>query len=152
MKLDGLHIAPIKPTDFNDWLNFSLALFTQANRDEMEVELRKIAKLDKYQTYIAKSRDRAVGYATVTLRTDHVEGATSSPVGYLEAIYVDPAFRDQGVARDLFNTGEKWCRDRGCTEMGSDTWHWNKEAQEFHKRLGIREEDILVHFYKKIDP
>jgi len=152
MKVDGVYISPIEPSDFEAWVNFALALFTQSTPTEMESELKRIHQLDKYQTFIAKTDDRPIGYATVTIRSDHVEGATTSPVGYLEAIYVDPAHRNQGVARALFKKGESWCNDWGCTEMGSDTWHWNTEAQDFHKRLGFREEDILVHFYKKIEP
>lgn len=152
MEPDGVYIIPIEPSDFEAWVNFSLALFPQANPDKIETELKRTAQLDKYQTFIAKTKERAVGYATVTLRSDHVEGATTSPVGYLEAIYVDPEFRNMGLAKALFTHGESWCKDRGCTEMGSDTWHWNTAAQDFHKRLGFREEDILVHFYKKINP
>ena len=151
MKSNGLFISPVEPSDYEAWVDFSLALFTEASREEMESDLRRTAELDKYQTFIARTPDRAIGYATVTLRTDHVEGATSSPVGYLEAIYVDPEFRMHGVARALYNKGEAWCREKGCTEMGSDTWHWNKEAQKFHEHLGFREEDILVHFHKKIE-
>ena len=152
MKPDGLFIAPLKPTDFKDWVKFSLALFTESNRVDMESELRRIDQLDKYHTIIAKTDSQAVGYATVTVRTDHVEGASTARVGYLEAIYVDPAYRKQGIARALFARGESWCKDQGCTEMGSDTWHWNTVAQDFHEHLGFRKEDILVHFYKKIEP
>ena len=151
MDASGIYISPVKPTDLKDWLAFSLALFKEASSDEMESELKRIAQLDKYQTFIARTPKRAIGYATVTIRSDHVEGATTSPVGYLEAIYVDPEYRNRGIAKALFVQGESWCMEQGCTEMGSDTWHWNTKAQEFHKRLGFREEDVLVHFYKKID-
>jgi len=152
MKPNGLHISPIKPSDFEIWVNFSLALFPNTSKEEMEADLRRIAKLHKYQTFIARKDGSSIGYATVTLRTDHVEGAKTSPVGYLEAIYVQPEYRNHGVARALFHQGQAWCKEKGCSEMGSDTWHWNKDAQAFHEKLGFKEEDILVHFYKKIDP
>ena len=152
MKADGVYITPKEPSDFEDWVDFALALFTEAKRPEMAAELRRIDQLSKYQTFFARTPERAVGYATLTIRTDHVEGATTTPVGYLEAIYVDPDFRNNGIAKALYSVGESWCKEKGCTEMGSDTWHWNTAAQDFHKRLGFREEDILVHFYKKIDP
>lgn len=152
MDTNGLIITPVGASDFEDWKELSLALFKEADPEEMEVELRRTVELEKYQTYFARKQERAVGYATAAIRTDYVEGATTSPVGYLEAIYVDPQFRNQGIAQALYRRVESWCRARGCTEMGSDTWHRNVEAQEFHKRLGFRKEDILVHFYKKIDP
>ena len=152
MKSNGFDISPIKPAEFDTWVNFSMALFPESSLKETEDDLRRIAKLDKYQTFIAKMDGIAVGYTTVTLRTDHVEGASTSPVGYLEAIYVEPAYRNHGVARALFHQGQAWCKAKGCSEMGSDTWDWNKDAQAFHEKLGFREEDVLVHFYKKIDP
>ncbi|MBT8235280.1 MAG: GNAT family N-acetyltransferase [Bacteroidia bacterium] len=152
MNPNGLHISPIKPTDFDTWVNFSLSLFPNSSKDKIEVDLRRIEQLDKYQTFIARKDSNAIGYVTVTLRTDHVEGASTSPVGYLEAIYVKPEYRNDGIARELFLQGQAWCKENGCSEMGSDTWHWNKDAQAFHKKLGFKEEDILVHFYKKIDP
>ncbi len=152
MNPNGLHISPIKPTDFDTWVNFSLSLFPNSSKDKIEVDLRRIEQLDKYQTFIARKDSNAIGYVTVTLRTDHVEGASTSPVGYLEAIYVKPEYRNDGIARALFLQGQAWCKENGCSEMGSDTWHWNKDAQAFHKKLGFKEEDILVHFYKKIDP
>ena len=38
------------------------------------------------------------------IRTDHVPGSNfGSPVGYLEGIYVTPAFRRQGIATKLFS-------------------------------------------------
>jgi aminoglycoside 6'-N-acetyltransferase I len=152
MKPNGLHIAAVSPDDFETWVIFSLALFPKASKTEMEADLHRINQLDKYQTFMAKMDGQAIGYTTVTLRTDHVEGASTSPVGYMEAIYVLPEFRKLGVAKALYLQGESWCKKHGCSEMGSDTWHWKKDAQAFHKKLGFREEDILVHFYKKIDP
>ena len=152
MKPDGFQISSLTPSDFEDWVSFSLALFPNASKEEMEVDLKRIEQLDKYQTYLAKIDGKAIGYVTITLRTDHVEGASTTPVGYMEAIYVKPQYRKHGIARALFLEGQAWCKENGCSEMGSDTWHWNKDAQAFHGKLGFKKEDVLVHFYKKIDP
>lgn len=152
MKTNGLQIAAVEPSDFNDWVDFSLALFPKTSRQEIEAGLQHSAHSSSSLTFMARIYERNVGFATMSLRTDYVEGTSTSPVGYLEAIYVDPEYRNRGVARALYEYGEKWCRDLGCIEMGSDTWHWNKEAHAFHERLGFKKEDILVHFYKKITP
>lgn len=152
MKSDGLLITPVQSADFNDWLSFSLALFPKASRQEKESDLRRAAQRDGCETFMAKKGGYNIGFATLTLRTDYVEGTSTSPVGYLEAIYVDPGFRKQGVGRALFKTGESWCKERGCVEMGSDTWQWDEESRTFHERIGFLEEDILVHFHKKIEP
>jgi GNAT superfamily N-acetyltransferase len=53
-------------------------------------------------------------------RTDHVNGTNTSPVGYLEGIYVVPSARRHGLARQLYQRVEAWARDQGFREMGSD--------------------------------
>jgi len=152
MEADGVHISPITPADYEDWLNLSLALFTQYTREEMEFVLKRRTQLNKNQTMMAKVAGLPIGYVTVSIRSDHVEGTSSSPVGYLESIFVSPDFRNRGVARSLYEEGESWCKQQGCTEMGSDTWHWNTEAHEFHNQLGFQEVHTLTHFHKKIAP
>ena len=149
---NGLRISPLEPTDFEDWLTLSSALFTKIPKEQLETKLRRKEQQDKYQTFMARMDGSSIGFITVTLRTDYVEGTATSPVGYMEAIYVLPEYRKLGVAKALYQKGESWCKDLGCTEMGSDTWYWKKEAHTFHKKLGFNEGDVLVHFNKKIDP
>ena len=58
-------------------------------------------------------RGRGVGFAEVSVRTDYVNGCKSSPVAFLEGIYVRPEFRRHGVARLLYQEAERWGRARG---------------------------------------
>ena len=54
---------------------------------------------------------RPVGMAEATLRHDYVNGTESSPVGFLEAWYVDAACRGRGIGRaDLIQTGNTQVR------------------------------------------
>ncbi len=112
---------------------------------------RGIVKSPKQVSFICHSDKRkAVGFANFSIRTDYVEGASSSPVGYLEGIFVQEKFRKKGVARMLLQEGEKWALKKGCVEMGSDTGLSNRRSQKFHKALGFRESAKLVAFIKKI--
>jgi len=96
--------------------------------------------------------EEVVGYATASIRTDYVEGCNASPVGYMEMLFVQEPFRKKGIAKELYQTVESWSAEKGCTEIAADTWEWNKASREFHKQLGFREAEILVHFIKDIDP
>lgn len=53
-----------------------------------------------------------MGFANVALRNDYVEGCGTSPVAYLEAIYVDEEHRLSGYARELVKRCEDWGRER----------------------------------------
>ncbi len=50
------------------------------------------------------------GFAEASLRHDYVNGCDTSPVAFLEGIYVVPAMRGQGVARGIGG---------GCAGMGA---------------------------------
>ena len=151
MAADGIQISTLRPEEFDDWVTLSLALFTEYTREEMEKRLKRRTQLNTSHTLVAKTNGLPVGFVTVSIRKDHVEGTTTTPVGYLESIYITPEFRNRGLAKALYDKAESWCGLQGCTEMGSDTWHWNKEAQEFHRRLGFLDVHTLAHFRKSIE-
>lgn len=106
---------------------------------------------DRKQIWIAlDTGDKYVGFTVFSVRTDYVEGAVKSPTGYLEGIFVEEAYRKKGIAEALFHLGEQWCKDKGCTQIGSDTWLSAQASRNFHQKLGFWEEDVLVHFLKDI--
>ena len=47
-----------------------------------------------------------VGLIELALRTDYVHGASTSPVAYVEGVFVSPMHRRQGVARALLRLAE----------------------------------------------
>lgn len=65
-------------------------------------------------------REALIGFAEVALRLDFVNGCQTSPVAFLEGIFVDPRHRRQGVARALTTAAEAWARGQGCSEFASD--------------------------------
>ena len=129
----------------------SALIFPNSDPGELKEDLEKIEQNPFYKTFLAKKGEQAIGFVTLSVRSDYVEGARTSPVGYMEAIYVTEGFRGSGVARLLYEEGEAWLKEKGCREIGSDTWLWNKEAQDFHLKLGFKKEDVLVHYIKNLD-
>ncbi|NND07219.1 MAG: GNAT family N-acetyltransferase [Saprospiraceae bacterium] len=136
--------------DAGDFLSMALDLWSDYDRQELN-DLIAEARQKQFQILVAANKHDLIGFAMFSIREDYVEGASSSPTGYLEGIYVKPAFRKYGVARTLYEDGEKWVLSHGCIEIGSDTWTWNKGSQKFHVALGFKEEEILVHFIKEIE-
>ena len=90
-----------------------------------------------------------VGFIEVSLRS-FAEGCESSPVGYIEAWFVGELVRGQKLGRDLVHTAEQWAREKGCSEMASDTWLENEGSIAAHQKLGYHEADRLVHFVKRL--
>lgn len=145
-----IKIRSYQEGDFQTWFECSKKLFPDYDVYSLENDLRNALNRSSMQIFFAEDGDATVGYCHVSVRQDYVEGASTSPTGYLEAIYVDPNYRNIGLAKTLFKTAEKWASEQGCAEIGSDTWLTDTESQAFHLKLGFLEDDRLVHYIKKI--
>ncbi len=89
---------------------------------------------------------RAVGFAEVSVRRDHVEGTSSAPVPYLEGWYVVPGCRRRGIGRALIERVAEWALGAGFSELASDAEIGNIESLRAHEDLGFREVGRSVHF------
>ena len=118
--------------------------------EEMHSEFADtIAKPDAV-FFLAYAEETAVGFAQCQLRHDYVEGTDSSPVGYLEGIYVADDYRKQGLARELLAACENWAKEKGCTEFASDCELNNTQSLQFHLNVGFEEANRMICFTKKI--
>ena len=92
-----------------------------------------------------------VGFAQCQLRHDYVEGTDSSPVGYLEGIYVEKEHRNLGTARALLKGAQQWAKAKGCREFASDCEMDNTESLAFHLACGFEEANRIICFVKEIE-
>lgn len=84
------------------------------------------------------------------MRRDYVNGCSSSPVLFLEGIYIRPVDRRKGIARLLCNAVADWARSLGCVEFGSDTPIENSTSHALHTALGFEETQRVVFFRKPL--
>lgn len=100
--------------------------------------------------FLAFDGENAIGFAQCQLRHDYVEGTESSPVGYLEGIYVADGYRKQGIARELLSACEDWAKEKGCKEFASDCELDNTQNLQFHLNVGFEEANRIICFTKKL--
>lgn len=138
-------------SEFTVLLKMGKKLWTDFDEEELEQLLKQTSESNKYRIWVAKNPvQETVGFSIFSIRTDYVEGAVKSPTGYLEGIFVEPEFRKLGIAKEFIRLGENWCQEKGCSQIGSDTWLTDKESRAFHKKVGFWEEEEVVHFLKNI--
>ena len=139
------------PTD-SDWLEMRGLLWDRADHVEHAAHLQRVvADPSRFAAFLAVSSGRhGVGFAEVSVRTDYVNGCKTSPVAFLEGIYVRAEFRRQGVARMLCQAAQRWGRDRGCTELASDALIDNTVSHSMHRGLGFDETERVVYFKKSL--
>jgi aminoglycoside 6'-N-acetyltransferase I len=94
--------------------------------------------------------DSAIGFVEASKRVDYVNGTSSSPVAFLEGLYVEPAARRNGVARALVADVENWARAQRCTELASDSPLDNAQAHAAHRALGFEEMERVVYFRRLV--
>ena len=102
------------------------------------------------ECFVLYAEGAAVGFAQCQLRHDYVEGTGTSPVGYLEGIYVAEDWRGRGCARELLAACEDWVRARGCREFASDCELDNEASIGFHRAVGFAEANRIVCFAKRL--
>ena len=91
----------IRKANLNDLprlTELALELWPDNAVDKMYYDLGKIMTSGESVFFLAYREDTAVGFAQCQLRHDYVEGTSSSPVGYLEGIYVRASDRHLGFA------------------------------------------------------
>lgn len=119
--------------------------------EEREREFLELIASPESAVFLAEAGGQAVAFAQCGLRHDYVEGKDSEgPVGYLEGIYVEEAYRGRGIARMLLSFCENWAREMGCTEFASDTELHNEEGLRFHLSCGFEEAGRIICFMKRL--
>ena len=144
-----MKIVKAEIKDASEVARLSLLLWPAHDIEEMEREFRELIQMDDAAVFLALEGE-AVGFAQCQLRRDYVEGTESSPVGYLEGIFVTQPCRNRGYARALLAACQDWASARGCTEFASDCELTNSESLAFHLRMGFLEANRIICFTKRL--
>lgn len=146
-------IAAATGADVADWASMRHALWPHHSVGEHAADIANAlaAPGDGLNLILRLADGSAAGFAEARLRHDYVNGCDSSPVAFLEGIYVTPAFRRCGMARQLIAAVEAWAAARSCTELASDTPLDNLASQQMHGALGFEETQRVVYFRKKLN-
>jgi aminoglycoside 6'-N-acetyltransferase I len=149
-----MRVTPATPPDAADWLALRAQLWPEASADEHRADIEKmLGDTERAICLLARSAGGAVaGFAEVSLRRDYVNGCSTSPVGFLEGLFVVAGSRRKGVARALVAAAEDWAARHGCSEFASDVLLENVESQKAHAALGFFETDRVVYFHKSLMP
>ena len=134
------------------WLDLRLALWPDATVDDHRGYMAMaLAQPERFlQLMIYDELRQPVGFIEGSIRVDYVNGTESSPVGFVEGVYVVPSWRRRGIARLLFDAIADWARARGCRELASDALIDNEVSQRAHRALGFRETERVVYFARSL--
>ena len=143
-------IQQAKLENLNDIVRLANMLWGPNRETELAEEFIDTLNDPDAVVFLAWADGEAVGFGQGQLRRDYVEGTGSSPVGYLEGIFVKEEYRGQGIARQLVQACEAWARERGCSEFASDCPITNEISYAFHMHMGFAEANRIICFTKRL--
>ena len=142
-------IRPAVREDMDDWFKMRKGVWPDAPDEYLNFDMEDIFSSEQDMIFLASVENKPVGMIEARIR-DYGEGCETSPVGYIEGWFVQEEFRGKGIAGALTQAAENWAREKGCTEMASDTWLENETSIRAHLKMGYVEVERLVHFVKQL--
>ncbi|MEZ0244413.1 MAG: aminoglycoside 6'-N-acetyltransferase [Sphingomonas sp.] len=146
-----MEITLCTSADLDDWTQLRVALWPDYPAPELRAGAA--AMLDEAGEGVAlicRVNGQPAGFAEGSLRRDYVNGCETSPVAFLEGIYVVPAHRNKGVAEALVERVAEWGRAIGCVEFASDALLENEDSHAFHTAIGFVETERVVYFRRTL--
>ena len=147
-----MKLLPIKENQFALWKEMREDVYGSLEDEFHEKEMKQIFSSDDWFCYFLENENGQItGFAELSSR-NIVDGCLSSPVAYLEGLYLKKEYRGMGQGREAMNAIKNWCKNKGFTELGMDTELANINAQKFFKAMGLQETYRIVQFRTRIDP
>lgn len=142
----------VRPATLNDCrtLGTLAAGMWDHDAEALSEDFAALLKSGSTACFLQYVNDKPIGFAQCSLRRDYVEGTSTSPVGYLEGVFIEEPYRNSGYARELLTACENWAKQQGCTEFASDCELTNDTSLAFHLAVGFEEANRIICFRKAL--
>lgn len=150
MDSEALRLTRAGADDLHALAKLAVLLWPGHEEEELGHKFSSLMAGNSTAFFLARKGERLIGFAQCQLRHDYVEGTSTSPVGYLEGIYVLEEHRRKGVAARLLSVCESWARQQGCKEFASDCKLGNEQSLHFHLGAGFEEANRIICFTKRL--
>ena len=141
-------IRVARDTDRAELIRMRMTFWPDSTADEVSARLQ-VPPSEGVTLVAERSGGGLEGFAEVDLR-QWAEGCTSTPVPYLEGIWVDGDRRRTGVATALVEAVAEWAMGMGFIELASDCELSNLPSQAFHRSTGFAEVQRNVSFRRDL--
>lgn len=148
--LNDVVIVPATATHRDGWLAMRRSLWPECSDAQHASEVVRCLEDPEQVAYLALRDAEMVGFVEVSIRYEYVNGTTTSPVAFVEGIFVKPGHRREGVARALGEGLREWVHKHDVSEVASDAYLDNAASHALHRAMGFEETERVVFFRRTI--
>jgi aminoglycoside 6'-N-acetyltransferase I len=139
-----------RPADAAEWLRLRSALWPDESGLAGGIADYFARGGDGGVTLVAERAEGGLGAMLEVGLRAYAEGCATSPVAYVEGLFVDTDLRRRGVAAALLAAAEVWARATGHRELASDALLDNAQSHAWHHNMGFAEIERIVCFRKAL--
>ena len=144
-----MRIRKVSQKDKLQWVALRAELWPEADLDQLRNEVHKLLEDANWGIFVAEREGKIVGFIECSIR-DKAPGCHTNKIGYIEAWFVVPQFRNRSTGARLVESGERWAEEMGCVEMASDTTSEYPLSPDAHKALGYQEVKRKFYYRKSL--
>ncbi len=113
-------VRPVSVADKNIWLQQRSLLWPDGDDHADEIELFFKGQLPEPEAVLLVENQEHIilGFVELSIRYDIV--GVETPTGYIEGLFVEPKYRNSGVAKILLQASKQWATAAGCRSFASD--------------------------------
>lgn len=147
-----ISLRPIRLEDKSLWQEMRKDLYGADDTYWQADEIDHIKQSEDWHCFFITEgeADVVIGLAELSLR-NIVDGCYTSPVPYLEGLYLLPTKRGMGYGEEVLRRLLQWAKQEGYQEFGTDAEADNTGAIRFYHRLGFKTVDTVVALKMDLD-
>ena len=145
-----VNLVEIDRSLFPAWKALRIELYRALDDDYHDREMDQVRDHPDWHCRLIEIDGAIAGFFELSSR-NIVDNCLSSPVAYLEGLYLKPEYRGRGYGREVLSMVIDWCRARGYTELATDTELANRDARTFYEESGFTETERIVQFRRTLD-
>ncbi len=138
---NGIHIRLAEEADFPQLVALyrEFATFEKLPHRMINTVEKMKAEKDLFHCYVAETPAKHIaGYVSCF----HCYYTWSGKSFYMDDLYIQPAYRGQGLGTRLVETVIAYAKDSGCGKLRWQVSNWNTQAIAFYKSLGAEIDNV----------
>ena len=145
-----MKLKTIEREEFPLWKAMRQELYHSTGDPSPDEEMRNIHTSDDWHCWFITDVDgEVIGLAEISIR-NIVDGCLTSPVPYLEGLFIMPGHRALGLGTVVMQMLMDWAVGQGYQEFATDAELENNRAQKFYEKLAFEEVDRVVVYRRWI--